>query len=216
MDNAGLISVETLLEYLDEGAPNRLRDYFCSGRFSGGRFERFAGGGDSDEIANLFTPADVVAVSMLGVRIPGHTALQLLEKRSDEFGALLENVPTGLDLWNAGDEIIGDGSSAGRLWEALQTIRGISWVIAGKLLARKRPRLLPVYDHVVKQALGNPAHFWTPLRDVLRDDGDLRAQVERLRTSSGIGDDISLLRVLDVAIWMKAHGQPEPVPDAES
>ena len=33
---------------------------------------------------------------------------------------------------------------------------GIGFVTAGKLMARKRPRLIPVYDDVVKCALDEP------------------------------------------------------------
>jgi hypothetical protein len=46
---------------------------------------------------------------------------------------------------------------------ALEDAPDIGWVTAGKLLARKRPKLVPVYDGVVKCALGNPPknHVWT-------------------------------------------------------
>jgi len=72
-------------------------------------------------------------------------------------------------------------------------------VTAGKLLARKRPRLIPIYDSVVKQAMGEPESWWRPLRAVLRDAPDVVDRVEDLRPEAV---DVSTLRLLDVAIWM--------------
>jgi len=35
--------------------------------------------------------------------------------------------------------------------------------MAGKLLARKRPSLIPVYDEIVRCAFGWPENIWTAL-----------------------------------------------------
>jgi hypothetical protein len=211
------ITPSQLLRFLDNRSLDLLRDYFGSGRFTGGRFERFGGGGDRPEIADRFTSDDVVAVSLLSVRLPGRASLALLDQRPAEFNALLGEIPTELDLWDADEAVIAPGSAAGRLWSLLDGLPGVGWVTAGKLLARKRPRLIPVYDKVVKAALERPdgGHWWRPLRAVLRDSPDVVTRLEELRAWSGIGPDISLLRVLDVAIWMRLHGQPEPAPEAE-
>ena len=210
------IDPSTLLSFLGDQAEPHLRTYFDSGTFTGGRFERFAGGGDRHEVANVIDSDDVVAVALLGVRIPGHPALSILEDRRAEISALLGDIPVGLDLWDAEEEAIMSGSAADRLWQLLVGLPGINWVTAGKLLARKRPQLIPVYDSVVKAALNRPGsdEWWLPLRAALIADPSVVARLEGLRTALGL-DGISLIRILDVAIWMQEYGQPEPVPDAE-
>lgn len=206
-----------LASYLDGNASELLSEYFRSGRFTGGSFERFAGGGDRPDVADRFTSDDIVAVSLLGVRIPGLPALSILGDREAEFSQMLAGIPAGVDLWEAEEAAVGPGSAADRLWRALVALPGIGWVTAGKLLARKRPRLIPVYDRVVLSAFGRDGteDWWRPLRAVLAGNPDTVAALGRLRAESGIGDDVSLLRVLDVCVWMRERGEPEPVPDAE-
>lgn len=204
--------------FLDERGADLLTEYFNSGRYTGGRFERFAGGGDRDEIADLITTDDIVAVSLLGVRIPGRPALAILDDRRADLSAILSEIPMEVDLWKVPEEAVGPESAAMRLWSELIDLPGISWVTAGKLLARKRPRLIPVYDRVVKSALhrNDGEGWWQPLRSVLVENAEIVEALERLRTQASLGHDVSLLRVLDVCIWMRAYGEPEPVPDAET
>ncbi len=84
----------------------------------------------------------------------------------------------------------------------------VGWVIAGKLVARKRPWLLPVYDRVVRCALGRPPSFWTGLRITLRENnGALHHQLLDLRQSADLPQTVTALRVADVAVWM-AHPAP--------
>lgn len=208
-----------LSRYLGAQAVDVLNDYFRSGRFTGGSFDRFRGGGDRPETANRFTSDDIVAVSLLGVRIPGWAALGILEdqKAADEFTALLARISGELDLWQAPEDDVGPNSSAERLWRRLVDLPGIGWVTAGKLLARKRPRLIPVYDRVVKQALGrrDGDEWWRPLRTALVVKPDVVSRLQELRRETGL-DVVSLLRILDVCIWMQGGGTPEPAPDAET
>ncbi|WP_329144609.1 DUF6308 family protein [Streptomyces sp. NBC_01456] len=86
----------------------------------------------------------------------------------------------------------------------------VATVGAGKLLARKRPRLLPVYDAVVKKVFERPVSdltFWSDMRTELRsDEGALVSHLEQIRDLAGIGRDIGVLRVLDVAAWMHGKG----------
>ena len=207
-----------LRRFVDDDAIGRLVEYFQSGRFTGGRFDRLAGGGDRTNIADVFTSDDVVAVSLLGVRIPGAPALALLDDQNRTYARLLQQIPVGVDLWRADEADVGPGSHADELWKALVRLPGINWVTAGKLLARKRPRLIPVYDRVVKAALGrsHADEWWRPLRQALIDDPKLVAHLSVLRDQAHIAGTVSLLRVLDVCIWMQDYGHPEPVVDAES
>lgn len=216
--STGPIDVARLVGYLDDKAVRRLDEYFNSGVYTGGQFERFAGGGDRSQIAERLTSEDIVAVSLLGVRIPGRAALDILDSQAGELSACLRGIPMALDLWEATEEIVGPDSAAARLWQRLVDVPGIGWVTAGKLIARKRPRLIPVYDRVVRYALGRAPdeEWWRPLRNVLNEHPEVILRLERLREGTGLGHALSLLRVLDVCIWMGANGKPEPVPDAET
>lgn len=79
---------------------------------------------------------------------------------------------------------------------------------AGKVFARKRPHLIPVYDRVVACALGRPDNFWVALHDALVSDNlALNSRLAELLTLAEIDPDVSILRCLDVIIWMRHHDQ---------
>ena len=96
------------------------------------------------------------------------------------------------------------GSPADRLWEALRK-SGVGPVTTSKLLARKRPKLLPVIDSVVKEVLNHPtnANFWLTLHAHLRADGGrLHENLLAIRQVAGLSDKISAIRCFDVVVWM--------------
>lgn len=99
---------------------------------------------------------------------------------------------------------LADGSPADHCWRLLVSgdAPGIGATIAGKLLARKRPQLIPVYDDVVRCALGQPSHFWISLHCALVDNPDLAVELAALRAHAP--PYVSVIRVLDVVVWM-AH-----------
>ncbi|MFI2301204.1 DUF6308 family protein [Actinacidiphila glaucinigra] len=178
-----------------------------SPRYTGSRFERLAGGGDKPCVADHFTADDVLAVSTLSVALPARAALRLVEPSAqDRYGVLLEQLPTDVELADADQHLIARGGPAWQLWERLRQIDGIGPVGAGKLLARKRPRLLPVYDSVIKRVFLRPSNdlgFWSDVRSSLRaNDRQLVRHLRTVRALAGIGDDVSVLRVLDTMAWM--------------
>jgi len=179
---------------LDDGVPY----------YSGAMFETFAGGGDAPGVANAFTAADLVAVSLLSVDVPGPAALRILDTRAEDLNGLLARIPNDCELRHASDAEIGPGSAADALWPALRNA-GVGPVTTSKLLARKRPALLPVIDTVVKKVLGHPAkaNFWLTLREQLNaDDGRLYKHLVDVRQEAGIGDHVSVIRCFDVVVWM--------------
>ncbi|GGX37385.1 DUF6308 family protein [Streptomyces chryseus] len=98
--------------------------------------------------------------------------------------------------------VVADGSPADQAWHLLRDQADVGWVIAGKLLARKRPRSLPVYDRVVRCALGSPPSFWLDLHAALGEDGAaLYRWLLELRQAAGLPETVSALRVCDV-VWM--------------
>ena len=136
----------------DSRAVNRVKKYYLNGKFTGRRFERLGGGGDAAEVANRFTGDDLVAVTLLSVDILGEAAITILEDTS--IGAGLNEIPCGVDLWDAPRSVVEPSSAAEQVWRRLKGIGGVGWVTADKLLARKRPRLLPVYDRISCNNLG--------------------------------------------------------------
>ncbi len=93
----------------------------------------------------------------------------------------------------------------------LQTLPSVGPTIASKLLARKRPRLRPIYDSVVAGVTDTRARLWEPLRVALRaDDFDLYQRLLRLHAAAGLPAEVSALRVLDVIAWLEGKDQALP------
>jgi hypothetical protein len=183
--------------------------------FTGSRFERLAGGGDRPEVADRVTAEDLVAVQTLSVTVPAPVALDILEGRLGvRLSGLLQAIPRDIDMVDAEADVLADGSPADQAWHLLCAQHGVDWVIAGKLLARKRPRLLPVYDKVVRCALGRPRpSFWLALHAALRaDDRALHRQLFALRQVAGVPETVSALRVCDVAVWMGHRSEGHACP----
>jgi len=204
----------TLPDAMTPGSPRAerlLAAYFTERRkrdrqpaFTGAMFERPGGGGDRAEVANRFTAEDIVAVSMLSVNVPPRAALRILGADAPVLSRLLAAIPADVDMVDADDLHLAANSPADELWHHLVGYADVGWVTAGKLLARKRPRLLPVYDSVVEEALQYAgSSFWLDLRAQLRaQDRRLHGWLCQPRELGGLGDEISALRVFDVLAWM--------------
>nr|WP_143546970.1 DUF6308 family protein [Rhodococcus sp. 06-418-1B] len=177
--------------------------------YSGARFERFAGGGDN-ATANEFTSDDLIAVSMLSVNVPPHAAIRVLEFDWARCNALLADIPVGVTLADAPKGLIGPNSSATELWRLLRRpsshqpgLRdGIGPTTTSKLMARKRPHLIPVWDSVVSDVTGQPLlGSWEWLRSQLvQDESSLTTWIRSAAPSEL--QDISTIRLLDVLLWM--------------
>jgi Family of unknown function (DUF6308) len=180
-------------------------------RYSGAYFERTGGGGDREDVANRFTAEDLLAVTMLSVRIEGYHALEVLRYQAGKLNDLLSQIPHDIALQDPRAAAhIAKGGPAWRLWDAICDIEPrpesnrVGAVAAGKLLARKRPRLLPVYDSRIKKVLNRPRtdnQWWHDLHDQLINDPGLVQELEAVRNRAG-ASHMSLLRVFDVMCWM--------------
>lgn len=95
-----------------------------------------------------------------------------------------------------------------RLMRALRSLRGVGPTTASKLLARKRPRLRPIWDSVVTEVTDTVTEQWDPVRVALRqDDRALHRRLLRLQAAAGLPGDVSALRVLDVVAWMEGKSK---------
>lgn len=201
---------DRLLSVLREPvAASNIQSYFTEAgpghsTYTGRLFEQFGGGGDREDSANVFTADDFVAVESLSVQVPPEAAYALLHgSLGEELGGLLSQIPTDVDLGSSEAHThLVEGSAAYRVWTSLEAQPDIGWVTAGKLLARKRPRLIPVYDNVVRCVLGEPKSVWMALDGALADS-EVQNQLATLRPVAP--ERVSALRVIDVALWMRHH-----------
>jgi Family of unknown function (DUF6308) len=185
-------AVQRLRQSLDApGLASAIAVYFSPGSGLAGRSFSFLGSNPRD----AFTADDLLAVSLLDITWRPGAVRDLLENRTELLSELLAAVPADLDLWDATEA---DLTAIDPLWQALTAVEGVGTASASKLLARKRPRLCPVTDKVVIQAAGVPGWTWSALRALLADP-EARTRIERLRPSSA--PDVTLLHILDVAIW---------------
>jgi len=176
------------------GLSQAVAAYFCEPEFAGMTFSDL-GRNPPDEV----TADDLLAVSLLDIVWRPQVVRLLLGSLGPRLSEMLATIPQATDLWDADDDTLRriDG-----LWEALIAVDGIGTASATKLLARKRPRLCPISDHVVIKAVDVPGRTCDVLRCLLQDPAT-RAEVEALRPAGAAG--ATLVRILDVALWV-AHG----------
>jgi hypothetical protein len=162
--------------------------------------------------AHAITAGDLLAVSLLDVRFSPLAVRHLLKEippvdqldaAGPPFAVLLdpERVPTDVPLWDANDH---DLDAVADVFGHLDGLYGVGPVKASKLLARKRPLLVPIVDRVITSQLSVPSsrHGWALLRDALNSE-IRRCQIDRLRPADLDSQVISTLRLLDVAAWMR-------------
>lgn len=144
--------------------------------------------------------ADILAPSFLGVPIWPQAARRLLSQEPEElldFLALSEGRELGQsDAFEPGDPVY---DAAGSAWWALRGLPDFGGVRAYKLLARKRPALMPVIDRRVEWVLHDPysSTIWTLFDSAMRDEG-IRSALQVLTAPPSTPD----LRTLDTLLWM--------------
>lgn len=124
---------------------------------------------------------------MLNVRIEGYHALEILHYQAGTLNDLLSQIPHDVALQDARAAAhIAKRGPAWRLWDAICDIEprpesnGIGPVAAGKLLARKRPCLLPVYDSRINKILNRPAQTTSGGRTCTTSSSTTRASSKSL------------------------------------
>lgn len=186
-------STELVATFYDEKKP-----------FAGSLFDNLC-----ENPPDQITTDDLLAVTLLDVGFMPRAVRALLEQGRPEggIGLLLaeDRLPSNVDLWDASDEIL-DGALD--VWKRIkqQTRKGVMAGVGptkrSKLLARKRPRLIPIVDRVVREALGPLLgdDSWRALRQALSEEG-LRKDIDSLHPAEG-ADGVTTLRLLDSVVWM--------------
>lgn len=192
-----------------EKAVDLVRGYYegvttGSAQFEGSHFDVLDGGGGRRSAENVLESADVVALTFLQVPLATKTAYDVLVRYKSELEDLLALIPSDLDLVDMDPARITEDWPAWRLYKRLQLIDGISYVRASKLLARKRPRLIPVRDrHLDKLIDGD---FWAPLCRLLKESApgttvSLHERLVAIGADAGVPAQVSALRIFDVIAW---------------
>jgi hypothetical protein len=195
-------ALEYLRTYYEERPGTPLGTYY-----TGARFDAWDSAKSRERDVNRFTADDLVAVTFLSVAVPPKAAWELLIRRPGDFNKKLETC-SDRDLVDVNPHEINEEWPAWKLWNELRKLDGVDRVIAGKLLARKRPRLIPVYDRIVKAVTGGDSNYWEPLCRALRaDDKALHRRLLRLRSEAGLSQSVSALRVFDVIAWMEGRNR---------
>jgi hypothetical protein len=221
----------TLLALRDDGPRpllDRMRSYYrVDGNFAGADFLEMEPT-DHDAV----TPSDLLATSLLSVRISAYAARQFWNRDVDrqEFARLLDErvLPYPADLTSVGpltfvamEELY---SAVKRRLSLPTTKDPNARVTASKICARKRPALFPIRDTVVRHYLGLDSHWswqsdWVVFRHLI-GHGDVIGALEdaatTLRRTPGVRIDKYRLRWLDVALWTYAVGHDTEVEDDPS
>jgi hypothetical protein len=97
-----------------------------------------------------------------------------------------------------------------RLIADLRALPGVGPTVASKLLARKRPKLRPIYDSVVDAVTHTEERLWEPLwLELRKDNRALHQRLLRLHNAAELSHDVPALRVFDVVAWMDGKGWTE-------
>lgn len=187
----------------------KLISKYFSKNYTGSHFEFFDGRGDKGKTKNKFTYADMFAPNFLGVKVPAELAFRLVEgdlaKKASEA---LKQIPAKKPLHEFDTNPLNEEPSQ-TLWKIVLDGKG-GVVRTSKLLARKRPHLFPVLDSVLQDALGQGKsgrwdHYFTLFSDekLLKELAELQKDAAELEPAFSDIANLSLLRVLDIALWME-------------
>lgn len=208
-----LEAIESVPE--DEGIELVAPYYDPQHPYTGAFFELI---GFDDASSNQFTAADLYAVSTLAVQVPPKAGIAILGEQSELFNSLLRQIPSDMGLKDLSREEfelhLGSRSVVLELWDRLRRNGADEkrWKVgpttASKIMARKRPHLIPIEDSVVDRATQRGRRdSWEMWWQAFHDGGDyLEARADRIRATVE-RPDLSTLRVFDVMLWRRGKEQ---------
>jgi hypothetical protein len=156
---------------------------------------------------------DLLAPVLLNVPFFRITTYEALRARRPKLQEALDEIPTDLDLLDARND---DLSLLGCLFAVLDGdgVSGVGGTVLAKVLHRKRPRFIPLYDERVRSVYqdreaapvpavrGRSWEAFMPLfAAAVRDD--LRRELAFYSELAGLAQDppITPLRALDIVAW---------------
>jgi len=175
-----------------------------TGGYTGGQFDSFDPSSSRAASINTFTADDLLSLSLLSTPVPGRAALELLDRQRRRFECLLEDLGPDRDLASERSVSEDQFAPAWSLWRALDDLPGMGPTRVSKLMARKRPKLIPIFDDVLARTVfADSTTHWVNLWTRLRDSGcALQRRLLKVREQASLDTSISALRVFDVCAWM--------------
>jgi len=171
-----------------------VRLYFASGSsFAAQTFDSL-GFNHPDRI----TSDDLLAVTLLDVSWKPSAVRAMLVEQADQVNDRLSSIDGSTTLWD-GERGCEELRKADGLWRIIDALDGVGPTKTSKLLARKRPQLVPITDRIIVAAIGHGDNWWRTLRYCFKQES-FRAAVEQLQPAEE--KSVTLLRVFDVAIWI--------------
>lgn len=210
-------AMQWVRQYFDAEA-NRAAATAAKGRpYAFPVYDRMDTGSGPDELND----GDLLASVLLNVTPKLHAVLNLQAVRPN-LEAVLAAIPPTLTLQNA----VASGVHTeplhrlGALLDGPAPLRGVGGTILMKIMHRKRPLFLPLYDTQIYACYCGlsaqypirkfPQRTWAKFLPLLGQAmaHDLNEQPDPWKTLTGAApDDVSILRVLDVVAWNLGGGQ---------
>ncbi|MCT1653832.1 DUF6308 family protein [Brachybacterium muris] len=200
-----------------------LAEYSAGGRYTGAYFNEVTT--TTGWHPDCIEISDVVALSLLSVTLKPEAANYFLadsEDRKDLSRALSAQPDRDLASLTVEEAVALEAGNLNEAWRLIKKADGVGQTRTSKLLARKRPRLIPIWDSVISDVLGLPGtkDMWKIFHAALTEDmnylggsTNLDERLGELADRAGVSDRYSRLRVLDILAWMygKKKGKPSEV-----
>ena len=144
-----------------------LTEYYVTRDYTGSHFESIGAQAGTEDVV---TAADLYSVLTLSVEVSARAGIAILGAEASEFNGLLEHVPNvaiGALSEPEFEKHLGPESKAMELWDLLRRNRpgdsrwGLGPTTTSKIMARKRPHLIPIEDSVVDRVINRGrGHSW--------------------------------------------------------
>ena len=187
-------------------ATQLLSAYLTPGLFTGSLWDPAIGRRLGEGERNTIDVEDLYSPTLLSAPIR-RSAGQTIIEHKEKFTGLLRSVDHRVRLWSIDDaEVAAALEAVRRLVEELKRIPHVGPTRASKLIAAKRPRLVPIWDRQISQALGADRmpwlQYWTAWRRAITPAIDELSSI-----ASDVGHaNLSPLRTIDIIIWMDRWG----------
>lgn len=203
-----MFQVDTFVNILRDTDTTLIEAYWRT--YSGRLFDVLAAESPHDR----FTGADLYACALLSAPIHHSVGARLLDDDATRCTELLEQIPTDVAISDPrARHALAPTSPASELYGFLRELGGIGYVRASKLLAVKRPALVPIRDQYVEHALGagSMSAWWDPMVELWSKPGVNEAIEDlRRRCESAVPAHVTDLRLADVAIWRSVEKTLRP------
>lgn len=199
LEPIGFDGVAGYLANNTEQAQQDLLDYYAT--YTGRFFEYFSDQGAPDR----FDANDLAACASLSAPVDGRS-LNALWSRIDALNTKLAACPdrtvTLADIDPSSDGYV----ALSKLYDTIRDLPDMGKVRTSKLLASKRPALVPIRDSYVEKILGadKQEQWWGPWRELVLHP-DIPSLVDQATPAGSRAASATLLRRLDVILWKEAE-----------